>query len=107
MHIYIYIEINIFVFRYLSSGNTFTDPHYTYRMGISTISGIVNGVFVVVFGEFYSRSVSPAPSTERLLEVAKKFEERANFPHCIGSVYGKHIRLIKPKDSGSLHFNYR
>ncbi|CAH2015607.1 unnamed protein product [Acanthoscelides obtectus] len=27
--------------RYLASGNTFTDIHYTYRFGISTISGIV------------------------------------------------------------------
>lgn len=33
-------------------------------------------------------------------------KKSANFPHSISSIDGKHIRSIKPEDSGSLYHNY-
>lgn len=38
---------------------------------------------------------------------ATGFWEKANFPNCLGAVDGKHIRIIKPEDSGSMWFNYK
>jgi len=41
------------------------------------------------------------------LKIAKEFNERANFPNCLGAVDGKYIRIIKPERSGSLYMNYK
>ena len=46
-------------------------------------------------------------SEEAWLEIAKVFSCRWNFPNCIGALDGKHIRLRKPKNSGSTYINYK
>lgn len=40
-------------------------------------------------------------------QIANGFWIKTNFPHCLGAVDGKHIRLKKPDNSGSMHFNYK
>lgn len=47
------------------------------------------------------------PSKEDWLHIASKFQESSNFPLCLGAVDGKHIRLIKLIDSGSMFLNYK
>lgn len=39
--------------------------------------------------------------------VAEGFEEKWNFPHCLGAVDGKHIRISPPHGSGSFFWNYK
>ncbi|XP_026821209.1 protein ALP1-like [Rhopalosiphum maidis] len=38
----------------------------------------------------------PTPNEEKLLEIAEGYQQRAQFPNCIGAIGGKHIRVIKP-----------
>jgi len=48
------------------------------------------------------------PSTSMAWEqISNGFQSRANFPHCISAVDGKHIRVKKPSNSGSMYFNYK
>lgn len=47
------------------------------------------------------------PTIEDWINISDHFEKRANFPHCIGAIDGKHIRMIKPRGSGSEYFNYK
>lgn len=39
--------------------------------------------------------------------VAKKFEQKWNFSHCIVAIDGKHIVMQAPGRSGSYYFNYK
>nr|CAI5818117.1 unnamed protein product [Callosobruchus analis]CAI5841601.1 unnamed protein product [Callosobruchus analis] len=100
-----FLSTNTF-FRYLASGNTFTDIHYTYRLGISTISSIVEAVCDEVW-KIMKNECMPDPTEEKWREIAINFEKYANFPNCIGAVDGKHIRIVKPINSGSLCYNYK
>uniref|UniRef100_A0A1B6E0R6 DDE Tnp4 domain-containing protein n=1 Tax=Clastoptera arizonana TaxID=38151 RepID=A0A1B6E0R6_9HEMI len=44
---------------------------------------------------------------EDWLEIAAGFENKWQFPHCLGAIDGKHVRIIPPKGSGSYFYNYK
>ena len=90
--------------RYLASGCSFHDLHFSYRIGISTASKIVREVRFSIW--FIMRSECIPKHTKGQWELtALEFERKANFPHCLGAVDGKHIRVIKPELSGSIFYN--
>jgi hypothetical protein len=49
----------------------------------------------------------PNLTSEKWEATATGFEKRANYPHCAGAVDGKHIRITKPENSGSMYFDYK
>ena len=48
-----------------------------------------------------------APTIEDFEKISRAFEERWNFPNCMGSIDGKHIRIKCPTNSGSVFYNYK
>ncbi|XP_073431999.1 uncharacterized protein [Dendrobates tinctorius] len=76
--------------RFMATGETLSSLHFQYRIGISTLSGIVadtcRALWNVLCPEFM-----PMPTAE----------------NCLGAVDGKHIRIIKPKRTSSEFFNYK
>ena len=49
----------------------------------------------------------PEVTTEEWYNIANAFEEKTNFPNCLGAIDGKHVRCMKPRSSGSKFFNYK
>lgn len=90
-------------FRYLATGCSFTDLHYTFRCGTSTAQGIVIDVCEKI-GQQLHDLCFPKFLQEEWLKIADGFESQANFPNCIGAIGGKHARLIQPCGSGSTYF---
>ncbi|XP_069810666.1 uncharacterized protein [Dendropsophus ebraccatus] len=92
--------------RFLATGNSFACLHYEFALGISTISSIV-GLTCSAIWERLRAQVMPPPQPEDWIRIAGGFEATAQFPNCIGALDGKHIRVKKPSNSGSLYFNYK
>lgn len=48
------------------------------------------------------------PSThEEWVNIASQFQQRWNFPNCIGAIDGKHIVIQPPANAGSYYYNYK
>lgn len=48
------------------------------------------------------------PSTEaEWLAISQQFQTIWNMPNCLGSVDGKHFRIVRPPCTGSLYYNYK
>lgn len=75
-------------------------------MGSTTASQVVKKVCEEIWKVLLNECM-PKLNTEKWKTISDTFEQRANFPHCIGAVDGKHIRLIKPIQSASLYYNYK
>jgi hypothetical protein len=80
--------------------------HYNFRLGQTTLSTIIRQVCAVIWDKLQTCLSLPATAND-WMKIADGFEKHANFPHCIGSIDGKHIRLIQPADSGSMYYNYK
>ncbi|PNF43272.1 hypothetical protein B7P43_G14700, partial [Cryptotermes secundus] len=46
-------------------------------------------------------------SQEEWKKVSKEFEDRWQFPNCIGAMDGKHVAITPPPGTGSFFFNYK
>lgn len=44
---------------------------------------------------------------EDWLRIAGDFNQKWNFPHCLGAMDGKHIVIEAPKNSGTEYYNYK
>lgn len=93
-------------FRYLATGCSLTELHYTFRVGRSTASCIIKEVCEAIW-VCLAKAAIPPLSTQRFLDIASGFEKNANFPNVIGAIDGKHIRTKQPPNSGSMYFNYK
>jgi hypothetical protein len=89
----------------LGTGCTMTDLQYSFKCGLSTISYIIKDTCIHIYNIL--KEITIVSKSQDWQIIAKGFEKNANFPHCLGAIDGKHIRIIKPEHSGSLYFNYK
>ena len=93
--------------RYLATGESYKSLSYQFRVAHNTICHIVPETcraIVAVYGD----EVMQVPSTpDEWKQVARGYEQRWNFPHTIGAVDGKHVRIRNPAYGGTHYFNYK
>ncbi|XP_077151652.1 protein ILRUN isoform X1 [Ranitomeya variabilis] len=92
--------------RFLATGESLSSLHFQYRLGISTLFGIVEDTCRALWNVLRDEFI-PLPTVDMWLEIAEKFWSVCDFPNCLGAGDGKHIRIIKPARTGSEYFNYK
>lgn len=94
------------VCRFLANGRSFRDLGRSFKMSHCTVSKIVGEITQILWDEFSIVHMAP-PTVEDFKHIAEQFYNLWNFPHCIGALDGKHIRIKNPPYSGGMFFNYK
>ncbi|XP_059907778.1 uncharacterized protein LOC132457543 [Gadus macrocephalus] len=92
--------------RYLATGIGLQALSASYKMGTSTVSGIVeemcSAIWDALQGEFMA-----FPSRGQWQDITEEFWRQWQFPLCVWAIDGKHVRLRAPARSGSDYYNYK
>lgn len=78
--------------RYLASGDSMTSISYAFRIAHNTVSVIVCETCEAIWCCLRDK-VFLQPSTRNWQNVASDFDNKCNFPHCIGAPDGKHVNI--------------
>lgn len=79
---------------------------FEFRIGFSTVGQIVKECCQAIW-ETLQPLYMPQPDQKHWKQIAKQFEEKWQFPHCIGALDGKHVQIQCPNNAGTAHFNYK
>ncbi|XP_047115635.1 protein ALP1-like [Schistocerca piceifrons] len=93
-------------YRFLATGDSFKTISFSYRLGKSTVAATVHDISRTVI-DLLLEEVMPVPNEEKWNAIAEEFWTKWQFPNCIGSLDGKHVRIQAPNNSGSLYWNYK
>ncbi|XP_028159473.1 uncharacterized protein LOC114352172 [Ostrinia furnacalis] len=90
--------------RFLASGDSYKSLHYMFKVSVSMISITIREVCRSL-NEILKDLVKMPTTAEGWLNIEEGF--RTKFPHCIGSLDGKHVVIESPTHSGTEYFNYK
>lgn len=90
----------------MATGESYRSLAFHFRLGRTTVSEIVSETCNILWSTLKDEYM-PIPTTEKWYEIADEYFDKWNFPNCIGSIDGKHIRVQCPCKSGSLYYNYK
>ncbi|XP_031776798.1 uncharacterized protein LOC116415772 [Nasonia vitripennis] len=91
---------------YLGHGGSVSSEAMYFRVGKSTMYDIIAETCNIIQTTLLNIYVKP-PDEAEWLQIAQDFEEKWNFPNCIGALDGKHIEINRPAHGGSLFHNYK
>jgi len=85
---------------------SFRALEFSFKRHHYTIGKIVEDVCVAIWNQLFTKHM-PIPNKEDYLKISSTFEVLWNFPHVVGCLDGKHLRVKCPEKSGSMFFNYK
>ena len=93
--------------RYLALGDGFLSLSQQFRIGLSTCRLIVRETCRLIYRTMKARYLRTPASCQEWEKISQDFNTRWQFPHLLGLVDGKHIRIEKPRNTGSTFYNYK
>ena len=93
--------------RFLVTGDSMQTISFSYRVGHSTVSGIIDSTCDALWNVLLLQYMQRPTTSLEWKRVSEGFEHLWNFPHCVGSIDGKHIVMQAPARSGSTFYNYK
>ncbi|XP_045024485.1 protein ANTAGONIST OF LIKE HETEROCHROMATIN PROTEIN 1 isoform X3 [Daphnia magna] len=92
--------------RFLASGDCMRSLSYSFRIGHSTVSEIVNETCRIMY-EILAPTYLQLPDTNMWKLISNDFSKIWNFPNCVGAGDGKHFAMQCPNNGGSNWYNYK
>ncbi|RVE48412.1 hypothetical protein evm_006973 [Chilo suppressalis] len=93
--------------RFLATGRTYECLKYSALISPQALSKIIPETCAAIYKVLQKDYLKFPNSSEKWRNIAQQFEDRWNFPHCLGAIDGKHIDIIPPADNGSYYYNYK
>ncbi|XP_045494191.1 uncharacterized protein LOC123693234 [Colias croceus] len=92
--------------KYLASGREYNDLKLSTCISPQLLSEIIPETCEAIIRVL--KDYLKVPETENdWLQIAKDFEIKWQFNHCLGAIDGKHVIIEKPPKSGTLYYNYK
>ena len=88
-------------------GETQQSFSFGYRIGKATINRILSETSEAIFQTLKYQIFKTSNYQKEWLSVSKDFEDKWNFPHCLDSLDGKHIRKECIKMAWTCYYNYK
>ena len=89
----------LFVSDTFFTGTSFRTLSFLFRMAHNTTASLVYKTCKAIWDEF-NMDHKPFPTEEIFLKISEEFFTQWDFPHSIGCIDGKHIRIKCPPHSG-------
>lgn len=99
------LNYNSLLDRYLATGDSNHSIAFSFRVGVSTVAGIIYEVCTAIWNCLLP-DYMPVPDTAEWRKIAAVFQKQA-FPNCLGAMDGKHVVIEAPPSSGSVYYNYK
>lgn len=94
--------------RYLVTGDAQITIASSFRLSPTTVGRIIKETCSAIWNVIREKGYLAAPSSqEEWLKISSDFFKLWNFPHCLGTIDGKHVLIQSPARSGSMYFNYK
>ena len=92
--------------RYLAFGDSPRTLSHMFRVGYCTVGRIIHKTTRALCHVLRDYLQTPT-STDEWRRIAQGFNDRWQFPNCFGVLDGKHCRIMKPRNSGTMFYNYK
>lgn len=91
----------------MAAGEKYSALSFYFLMGKNTISNVVKQVTEAIIIKIGPTNCKIPQEADLWYQIADEFNNKWQFPFCIGSMDGKHVSIQKPPKSGSEFINYK